>query len=304
MSPLLLLLLLAPHSAAARAAAPPLLPFRPPAVPLIVSSPFASFWSAADALPDADTENWSGAASRLTGLVRVDGAAFRWLGGPSSVPAPAAPQLGFAAVSATRTRVSFSAGGVALNVTFSSPRVLDDTDRDAGLALFASPASFVHVALASLDGAAHAVELYFDADATLLTNQSSDTTPVTWSRVDLGVGGAAGAAGAADAAAAAAAAAPPLLALRFGAASQRPLDPVVCGQSVPLTASQTIVWGFAYLVTDGGADAGGATGFAGRTEAARSSFVAGGSLPPADDVGAPAASCAPARVCVPFACAN
>ena len=259
-------------AAATSSPPPPLLPFRPPAVPLFVTSPFASFWSAADALAAADTENWSGAPARLSGLLRVDGAAFRWLGGaPAALPA--APQLGFAAVSATRTRASFAVGGVALNVSFSSPRVLDDADRDAGLALFASPASFVDIALASLDGAAHAVELYFDADATLLTNESSDTTPVTWARVNL------------DGEAAAVSAAPSLLALRFGADAQRPLDPVVCGQSVPLTGSQTIVWGYAYLVTYGANASGAAasSGFVGRTETSRASFAASGALPPTDD---------------------
>ena len=232
----------------------PLLPFRPPAVPLIVQSPFVSFWSASDALADSDTENWSGAASRFTGLVRVDGATFRWLGLGTE---PAAPQLGRALVSATRTRVSFGVGGVALNVTFTSPRVLDN---ESDLALFSTPASFVDIALASSDGAAHSAAVYFDVDATTLTNQSSTTTPVTWARVDLGAS---------------------LVAVRFGAVDQRPLDPATCGQSVPLTGSQVITWGHSYLVTDARA---GAAAAPGRTELTRASFAANGSLPSADDV--------------------
>ena len=240
-------------------ALPPLLPFRPPAVPLIVQSPFVSIWSASDALTDADTELWSGAPARISGLLRVDGVAYRWLG--ASPLAPPATQSGFAAVTATRTRVSLSAGGVGIAVTFTSPRVLDDSN----VTLLATPASYIEWQLSSTDDTAHAVELYFDADASLLTNQSSSTTPVTWSRVDAGTGN---------------------VAVRFGAAAQWPLNPVVCGQSVPLTASQTIVWGWAYLVA---AESGGGVTTAsvlGSTAAARASFASNGSLP-ADDPAPP-----------------
>lgn len=253
------LLLILCQAVATTASPPPLLPFRPPAVPLIVQSPFISFWSPSDALADADTQNWSGAASRFSGLLRVDGRPFRWLG--ASPLAPPATQSGHARVAATRTYVALTAAGVSMSVTFTSPRVLDP----ANTTLLALPASHVDFAFSSADGAPHSVELYFDADATIATNQSSDTTPVAWARVALG--------------------APPLLALRFGAAAQRPLDPVVCGQSVPLTGSQTIVWGWAYLVTDAGE---GVAGAAGPTAAARASFVANGSLP-GDDPSPPRA---------------
>lgn len=240
-------------------AVPPLLPFRPPAVPLIVQSPFISIWSPSNALTDTDTQLWSGAPARISGLLRVDGVAFRWLG--ASPLAPPATQSALAAVTATRTRVALSAGGVDIAVTFTSPRVLDDSNTT----LLATPASFLEWSLSSSDGAAHAVALYVDADATLLTNQSTTSTPVTWSRVALGSG---------------------RIAVRFGAESQWPLSPVVCGQSVPLTASQTITWGWAYLVADG--DGGGVTtaSAVGSTAAARASFVANGTLP-ADDPAPP-----------------
>lgn len=236
---------------------PDLLPYRPPAVPLIVQSPFVSFWSTTDALSASETENWSGAPSRFSGLIRVDGAPFRYLG--ASPLAPPASQPAFARVTATRTRVTFSAGGVTVNVTFTSPRVLDAA---GDVSLLTQPASFVDFSLASSDGRAHEVDLYWDADATMCTNQSSTTTPVTWERV---------------------AAVAPLVSVRFGAVSQRPLDPATCGQSVPLTASQTITWGWAYLVSDAGAKS-----FAGPTAAARASFVANGTLPP-DDAAPPRA---------------
>lgn len=226
----------------------PLLPFRPPAVPLIVQSPFISFWAVSDSLSTADTESWSGAPSRLTGLLRVDGAPFRFLG--ASPLAPPASQPAHARVTATRTRVSLFAGGVALNVTFMSPRVLDPA---GDVSLLTQPASFIDFAVASTDGRPHAVGLYLDADATLCTNQSSTTTPVTWARVG---------------------ALAPLVAVRFGAETQRPLDRDTCGQSVPLTASQTITWGWAYLVSDAGA-----ASFVGPTADARAAFVANGTLP-------------------------
>ena len=256
---------LLPSIALAAAPFPALTPFRPPATPLLVRSPFHSFYAAADSLNERDTQLWSGARAAFSGLLRVDGAAYTFLGAPSPA-APAAPQLAPALVSATRSQATFRAGGVQLVATFGSPMLPPDGSAAAWAAL-STPASYIELSAAALDGAAHAVELYLDVDASILTNESSTTTPVSWRRVSAEVPGA------------------PVLALSLGAAAQWPLNPVVCGQSVPLTASQTIVWGHAYLLADAEADVEGSVG---RTALARAAFAANGSLP-ADDPSPPRA---------------
>jgi hypothetical protein len=247
-------------AAGSAAAAPGLLPLRPPAAPLIVQSPYLSVWSPWDAATDGATAHWSGAASTLVGLLRVDGTPYQWLGAAGQAPAGTAraAQVGLPSVSATSTAYTFAAGGVALNVTFTSPLVATN------VTLLSTPATYVSFSAAAADGAGHAVAVYFDFDATLVTNNSfANDTLVTWARVDGAVGG--GVSG-----------------VRVGAASQWPLNPIVCGQSEPLTASQTIVWGWAYLLADAdAAPAGSNATSAGPTVAARAQFAADGTLPAA-----------------------
>ncbi|CAD7928421.1 unnamed protein product [Amoebophrya sp. A120] len=59
-------------------------PFRPPAVPLVVQDPYVSLWSAADRLTDRQTSHWNGDAVPLTGLVTVGDHCYRFLGSSSS----------------------------------------------------------------------------------------------------------------------------------------------------------------------------------------------------------------------------
>lgn len=229
---------------------PPLLPFRPPAVPLIVQSPFISFWSTSDTLSDSDTENWSGALAPISGLIRVDGVTYRWLG--ASPLASPVVQHGPATITATQTTVSFTAGAVDVIVCFNSPLI------PTYPMLLYLPVTYISFQIAVNDGLNHTIELYFDADSKLFTNQSSSSTLVTWNRVDTVDNS---------------------LVLRSGAASQWPLNPVVCGQSVPLTASQIITWGYAYLIVE---NRNNVQGFLGPTEISRSTFTANGTLPPDD----------------------
>src|SRR6516164_3600276 len=99
---------------------------RPPAVPLIAHDPYFSIWSAADRLTDRDTTHWTGSLQQITGLARIDGKAYRFMGGnPREVPPMEQVSL---SVTPTHTEYRFRADGVDLTLTFFTPTFPRDLD--------------------------------------------------------------------------------------------------------------------------------------------------------------------------------
>jgi len=145
---------------------------RPPAVPLIVHDPYFSIWSASDRLTDDWTRHWTGRVHPISGLVRVDGKAFRFAGpSPSSVPAMEQKSM---FMTPTRTVYTFSAAGVELSVTFLSPLLIHDLD------VMSRPLTYIVAEAVSADGLEHDVSLYFSAGAEIAVNTPDQS--VFWGR--------------------------------------------------------------------------------------------------------------------------
>lgn len=84
----------------------------------------------------------------------VDGQVYNWMGGH-----PGAPNVDQISVDYTSTRSNFNmsvAGKVAMNIEFMSPVYPEDLRRQS------IPFSYMNVAVRSLDGASHSVQLYTD----------------------------------------------------------------------------------------------------------------------------------------------
>ena len=145
---------------------------RPPAVPLITHNPYFSVWSMADHLTDEPTRHWTGAEQPLTGLARIDGHAFRFMGRwPGEAQAMQQTAL---EITPTHTRYSFAAAGIRLDFGFFTPALPDDLDT------LSRPVTYLTWDAKSSDGKPHDVTLFLDVDPRIAVN--SGDQPVTWSR--------------------------------------------------------------------------------------------------------------------------
>jgi hypothetical protein len=157
---------------------------RVPAVPLVTHNPSFSLWSMSDRLTGSPTRHWTGAEQPLTGLVRIDGVAYRFLGAwPEQVKPLDQTAL---QIEATHTRYQFSGAGIKLQLTFFTPALPTDLDT------LSRPVTYLDWQVESADGKPHAVSLLLDADPVLAVNTADQ--PVTWGRLhpagltDLAVG--------------------------------------------------------------------------------------------------------------------
>lgn len=146
---------------------------RPAAVPLATVDPYFSVWSMADKLNGDITKHWTGKPNSMTGLIKVDGKSYVYMGKYDSADAAEQKDVD---VDALTTQYVFTAGGVRLTIRFTTPLLLDDLD------LLSRPVSYVDFDIESLDGDSHDVELYFDSTKELCVNTPDQE--ITWGRTD------------------------------------------------------------------------------------------------------------------------
>lgn len=101
---------------------------------------------------------WNGEITGWTGLIRVDNVTYTWLGDPAPLPTV----VNQTAFSYTSTRSIFTMnvdGKIGMNITFLSPVTPTDMLRQS------VPVSYMNVAVYSIDGNQHDVQLYSDVSA-------------------------------------------------------------------------------------------------------------------------------------------
>ena len=148
-------------------------PFRPPAIPLAVRSPYLHAWLPGETLPGTWAMRWNGQQTQLAGIVRIDGSPWIWAGAPRAPGSPMAHmrQVGLD-VTPTRSIFTMEAGGVRLVAEFLSPIEPGDPRRQS------VPLSLITVSAAAIDGRSHHVQLYADISGAWATGTTTD--PITW----------------------------------------------------------------------------------------------------------------------------
>ncbi|MEM6457794.1 MAG: DUF4965 domain-containing protein [Planctomycetota bacterium] len=136
--------------------------FRPPCIPLVAVDPYFSVWSPHELLYAAETEHWTGTPQPLRGRVQVDDKTYRFLG--STKPGNnAIPQTALR-VDALSTHYRFEGRGLALDVIFWTPLLLDDLD------LMSRPVSFVTVRVRNADQTSRRVRVELAVSPRLCVN--------------------------------------------------------------------------------------------------------------------------------------
>lgn len=169
-------------SRAPSSALPTETPLRPPAVPLVVRSPYLSTWLAADNLPAVWPTFWTGRITAMSGFARVDGTTYAFLGNaalPDQPPLPTMRQTSFT-LTATRSTFVLEQGGVELTVEFLSPVEPGDLRRQS------MPLSSISTSTRSVDGKTHRVAVYFDISGEWAYGDAN--APITWDAVSTSTG--------------------------------------------------------------------------------------------------------------------
>lgn len=162
--------------------------FRPVAVPLIAVDPYFSVWSFGDRLTDDVTRHWTGRRQAMTGILRVDGSPYQFLGTVTATDreycyVPKLPQVG-CRVGATMTVCTFENDILRMELSFYTPAFADRP------ALLSRPASYIRYEITVKDGKEHDIEVYFDVAMEMTTERESQNFKVQRTSYSLCVGNA------------------------------------------------------------------------------------------------------------------
>lgn len=151
---------------------------RAPAVPLVTNDPYFSLWSMSDKLTDTPVKHWTEVAQPISGLVRIDGKPYRWMGviprGYFGMPAVDAMEQTAIEITPLHSRYTFNAAGIELKVTFFSPLFPNDLD------VMSRPVTYLSWSARATDGKQHQTDLLVDVDPLIAVDQPGQE--VTWSR--------------------------------------------------------------------------------------------------------------------------
>jgi hypothetical protein len=168
-------------------------PIRPPAAPLAVRGPYLSTWLPATAVPGTWQEFWAGHTTAMTGIARIDGVSYVFMGAPAiplTIPdgnygtpsttsgfQQALQQTGLACTP-TRSVFTLEGGGVELTLEYLSPVEPGDLTRQS------IPLSYVVISVHSIDGGTHNVQIYADISGEWCSGD--DSQEITWAPVQTG----------------------------------------------------------------------------------------------------------------------
>ncbi len=141
---------------------------RPPSVPLISVDPYFSVWSPADRLTDTPTVHWTGKPNTIVGTAEIDGTAYRFMGKLNRADNTPALTQTARDCDTFATYYTFEGAGVILNLTFSTPLLMDD------LALMSRPVSYLKIDAKSADGACHTVKVKIAVSEEICLNLRGD----------------------------------------------------------------------------------------------------------------------------------
>ncbi|KAF9790927.1 hypothetical protein BJ322DRAFT_417052 [Thelephora terrestris] len=155
-------------------------PFIPPMAPLAVKMPYLQAWlpkGGANCSLNSGWQTFRG-DSKLTwtGMLRVDGQLFIWMGDPGNTSAAVQKYM---TITPTRTIITLTCGAVDLTATFLSPIEPKDLVNQS------IPFSYLSVEVLSNDGNPHHVQLYTDIDGEWLvpTNLATNDQLIEWETV-------------------------------------------------------------------------------------------------------------------------
>ena len=146
--------------------------FRPSATPLVTIDPYFSIWSFYDNLTDNVTRHWTGRRNPMTGIIKIDGKPFFFMGNlvysnrDYNESFPKIPQTDLR-INPTSTIYTFENDLVKLTLTFTSPLLLDD------LALASRPVSYIRYNAEPKTEGDHDIKVYFDIGSECCTETSA-----------------------------------------------------------------------------------------------------------------------------------